>query len=444
MKQELKGSSKKKPLSRRSLLKRSAGVIAVPFIVPSSVLGSQTPGNQLRLGCIGVGRMGRDNMMGALNLGLEKSINARIVAVCDVDMKRAKHAKSDVDKKYAEYGKNSTVRIYEDFRELLANKDIDAVIIATPDHQHAVNGVAAANAGKDIYLQKPLTYSIAEGQKLVKAVRKNKVILQTGSQQRSSIYFRKTCELVRNGRIGKLQCIEVVIPTDHGEGVSTPMEVPENLNYDMWLGPAPKAPYTEHRVHPQRGYGRPGWLQVEQYCRGMITGWGSHMYDIAQWALGSELDSGPMDIEAEAEFPDRGLFDVHVGYQAWATYANGVKMVSHNGSPGVNFIGSDGWIWVERGRFKAHDQDIFRGEAGVIKLYESKDQMGNFLECVRSRKNPIAPVEAGHRANSICIIHHIAMKLKCKLTWDPRAEKFTNNNEANGMLDFSHRMGWEV
>lgn len=436
----------KSSLSRRSFIKSAAGTISFPFIVPSTVFGAQAPSDQLRLGCIGVGRMGRDNMTQALNLGLEKNFNARIAAVCDVDIDRAKHAKSDVEKRYAEYGKNNTVKIYDDFRNLLAGKDIDGVIIATPDHQHAVNAIAAANAGKDIYLQKPLTYSLTEGRKLVKAVRNNKVVFQTGSQQRSSIYFRRTCELIRNGRIGKLQRIEVVIPADHGHGVSTPMEVPKNLHYDMWLGPTPEAPYTQHRVHPQTGYSRPGWLQIEQYCRGMITGWGSHMYDIAQWALGVDLDSGPVEIEATAEFPDRGLFDVHVGYQARATYHGGVIMVSHNGNPGVNFIGSDGWIWVERGSFKAHDRNIFREQlgAGDIKLYRSADHMGNFLECMRSRKDPIAPVEAGHRSNSVCVMHHIAMKLKRKLKWDPKAEKFIDDNEANKMLDFPHRKPWQV
>jgi len=433
-------------LSRRSFLKSTAGTVGAALIFPAGAIGSQGRSNQIRLGFIGVGRMGQGDMMQALHLGLDDSVNARIAAVCDVDMKRAQHAKSDVEKKYAEKGKNETVEIYADFRELVANKDIDGVIIATPDHQHAVNAVAAANAGKDIYLQKPLTYSLVEGQRLVAAVRKNKVVFQTGSQQRSSVYFRKTCELVRNGRIGKLQCIEVVIPTDSGKGDSTAMEVPKNLNYDMWLGPTPEAAYTEHRVHPQKGYGRPGWLQIEQYCRGMITGWGSHMYDIAQWALGVDTDSGPIEIEARADFPKRGLFDVHVGFQAWATYANGVKMVSHNGNAGVNFIGSEGWIWVERGSFKTHDRNIFREEfgAGGIKLYESKDQMRNFLECMRTRKDPIATVEAGHRSNSVCVLHHIAMKLKRKLKWDPKSERFVDNSEANKMLDFGHRHGWQV
>ena len=446
MKQDQKSSLKKKFLSRRSFLKSSAGAIGFPLIVPSSVFGSQAPSSQIRLGCIGTGRMGVANMKQALNLGIEEKYNAHVVALCDVDSKRLKNAALTVEKFYADHDMKSKPRTYEDCRVMLADKDIDGVIIATPEHHHALNGVAAARSGKDIYMQKPLTYSVVEGQKLVKAVRRNNVILQTGSQQRSSVYFRKTCELVRNGAIGKLQVIEVVVPTDSGIGIATPMDIPKNLNYDMWLGPTPELPYTEHRVHPQKDLGRPGWLQIEQYCRGMITGWGSHMYDIAQWALGVDTSSGPVEVEATADFPDRGLFDVHVGYQAWATYANGVKMVSHNGRAGVNFIGSDGWVWVERGSFKAHDRDIFRHQIGAdgIRLYESNDHMGNFLECMRSHKEPIAPVEAGHRSNSVCAIHHIAMKLKRKLKWNPDTEQFINDDEANKMLDFPHRKPWLV
>lgn len=422
-------------MDRRSFCKAA---MVVPFVVPYSGCGKDVPSNRLNMASIGTGRMGRSDMKECLYQGLK--VNARVVAVCDVDSKRATIAKKEVDDIYAKElgaGNHDGVRIYGDYRELLERKDIDGVTISTPDHWHGLMAIAAANAGKDIYLQKPLTYSIAEGQKLVKAVRKNKVILQTGSQQRSSVYFRKTCQLVRNGRIGKLQSIEVVVPTDHGRGESTVMNVPENLNYDMWLGPAAKAPYTEHRVHPQNDFGRPGWLQIESYCHGMIAGWGSHMYDVAQWALGVDTDSGPVEVQVSGEFPDRGLFDVHVAYTAEAVYANGVKMVSRNGSPGVKFTGSDGWIWVQRGSFDAHDREIFRQEMGDgdVKFMVSENHMLNFLESMRSRKDPIAPVEVGHRSNSVCVIHHIAMKLGRKLKWDPKAELFLNDDEANGMLN---------
>jgi len=280
----------------------------------------------------------------------------------------------------------------------------------------------------------------------VKAVRENNVVFQTGSQQRSSVYFRTVCELVRNERIGKLQHIEVTVPTDGGTGNSAEMPVPANLDYQAWLGPAPDAPYTEHRVHPLNGYGRPGWLQTSPYCHGMITGWGSHMYDIAQWGMGTDVDSGPIEINAKGDYPDRGLFDVHVGYKAEARYANGITLSSSNGKPGVKFIGSDGWLYVKRGGFDAHDRNVLREKIGEdgIQLYRSRGHMDNFLECMRTRKDTICPVEVGHRSNTVCLLHHISMKLGRKLKWDPKKEAVISDKEAEAMLDYPHRKGWEV
>lgn len=431
-------------MNRRDFCKTS---LMLPWVVQNRLWGLDAPSNRINIAAIGTGRMGLGDMKHCLTQGFD--LNVRIVAVCDVDRKRALNAKNEVNKIYSQKidaWNPDDVQVYHDYRELLERKDIDGVTISTPDHSHALIAIAAANAGKDIYLQKPLTYSIAEGQMLVKAVRQNKVILQIGSQQRSSVYFRRSCELVRNGRIGALQRIEVAIPADQGRADAAPMDVPENLNYDMWLGPAPEAPYTEQRVHPQNGFGRPGWLQIAPYCHGMITGWGSHMFDIAQWALGTDVDSGPVKIEASGEFPERGLFDVHVGFQAEAEYANGLKMVSSTGKPGVKFIGSDGWIRVERGAFYAHDRNIFREPMGDsdIKLPVSDDHMSNFLKSMRSRQDPIAPVEVGHRSNSVCLLHHIAMKLGRPLQWDPQREQFLNDDQANAMLDYPHREPWVI
>jgi len=433
---------KKRTVSRRPFLK-AAGVMAFPMILPSGVFGAE---HRLRIGCIGTGRMGRSNMFAVVSCGRDKGINAVITTVCDVDIHRARRAKKDLEKKYAMQGLTVNVEVYQDYREMLARADIDGVIIATPDHQHALTAMAAAEAKKDIYLQKPFTYSVVEGRKLVEAVRRNKIVLQTGAQQRSSQYFRKTIELVRNGFIGKLLQIEVVVPTDKGTGDPTPSPVPPNLNYDMWLGPTPVVPYTEDRVHPQKGFSRPGWLQIEAYCRGMVTGWGAHMYDIAQWGMGCDLDSGPVEVQATGEFPKRGLFDVHVGYHGEATYANGVKMFSHNGKPGVKFIGTDGWIWVQRGGFKAHDRNIFREKIpdNGYHTYVSSNHEADFLRCMRTRKDPCNPAEAGHRSNTVCVLHHIAMKLGRTLKWDPRAEKFIDDDEANRMLDYPHRRPWIV
>jgi myo-inositol 2-dehydrogenase / D-chiro-inositol 1-dehydrogenase len=427
-------------MKRRTFLKTALCSVAAPTIIPSYVLGKDAPSNVLRLASIGVGRMGRGDMTNAIGAG---GSGVRLVAVCDVDRKRAAHAANVVRERC---GAETTVDEYQDFRELLARDDIDGVTISTPDHQHAIVAVAAAKAGKDIYLQKPLTYSIDEGKALVKAVRENNVVFQTGSQQRSSVYFRTVCELVRNERIGKLQHIEVALPTDGGTGKNIDMAIPENLAYPMWLGPTPDAPYTEHRVHPQRGYDRPGWLQINSYCHGMITGWGAHMYDIAQWGMGTDVDSGPVEIDAKGKYPDRGLFNVHVGYKAEARYANGVTMSSSNGKAGVKFIGADGWLSVKRGGFNAHDRNILRekiGEDGV-QLYRSRNHMGNFLDCMRTRKETICPVEVGHRSNTVCILHHISMKLGRKLAWDPKTEQIVGDEEANAMLDYPHRKGWEV
>ena len=222
--------------------------------------------------------------------------------------------------------------------------------------------------------------------------------------------------------------------------------MPKNLDYDFWLGPAPEAPFTEDRVHPQRSYERPGWLQIEPYCRGMITGWGSHMNDIAQWGHGSD-ESGPVEMAATAEFPDRGLFNVHTKFSAEGAYADGVKLHMETGDPaGVRFEGDGGWIFVQRGGIAASDPAILREKAaeGEVRLARSGNHMKNFLESMRSRKDPVAPVEVGHRSNTVCVLAHIAMRLGRKLRWDPVSETFPGDEEANRRLDVPHREPWTV
>lgn len=440
-------SKTNKKISRRKFIKAAATTVLAPAIVPSTVLGPKAPSNTMLMGCIGVGRQGVGNMQELIYRGLETG--ARVVAVCDVDSHRVEDAQWLADKIYTmELGKNYTkgCAAYHDFRELLARKDIDGVLIVTPDHWHGVMAVAAAQAGKDIFLEKPLTYSINEGRMLVNAVRKNQRILQVGSQQRSSTYFLMACEMVRNQRIGKLHTIHVWLPQDQGAGNPEPMPVPKNLDYDFWLGPKPHAEFTEDRVHPQRSYNRPGWLQVEEYCRGMITGWGSHMNDTAQWGNGTD-DTGPVEIEAKAEFPDRGLFDVHTTFRAEGMYKNGVRLIMETGDPaGVRFEGDRGFVFVRRGAIEASDRELLREKIrdDEIKLYRSANHMKDFLKCMRTRKDPVAPVEAGHRSNSICVITHIAMKLSRKLQWDPEAERFLNDEEANRWLDYPHRKPWTL
>jgi len=435
-------------LPRRRFLKQAAAAAIGPAIVPARVLfGRPAPNDTIQIGCIGLGRQGRGDMQEAIYRGLEAG--ARVTAVCDVDRHRLEDGQWLAERIYAaEFGRTTYrgIDAYADFRDLLSRSDIDAILIVTPDHWHALHGIAAAEAGKDIYLEKPLTYTIAEGRKLVEAVTKAGRVFQTGSQQRSQIYFLMACEAVRNGRVGKLRTIRVANPTDQGTGNPQPMPVPKYLDYDFWLGPAAEAPFTEDRVHPQTSYERPGWLQVEAYCRGMITGWGSHMNDIAQWGNGTE-ESGPVEVEATAEFPDRGLFDVHTKYHAEAVYADGVRLIQDSGDPaGVRFEGETGWVFCSRSEVKASSPEILRfkpGE-GAVKLRPSGNHMKNFLECVRSRKATAAPVEVGHRSNSVCLLTHIAMKLGRKLRWNPRTERFVGDEEADRRLDYPHRDPWVV
>jgi predicted dehydrogenase len=295
--------------------------------------------------------------------------------------------------------------------------------------------------------------TIAEGRALSNAVQASGRILQIGSQQRSTVQFRYAAELVRNGRIGKLQRVEIGLPGDPAGGDKTPMPVPEGFNYEMWLGETPYVYYTVDRVHPQKGYDRPGWLRCRQFGAGMITGWGAHHIDSAHWGMDTEY-TGPVEIWGKAEFPDHGLWDVHGPFRTEAIYANGVQMsISGDFPNGIKFYGDKGWIFVSRGNEQVTKSDpvaklndataLASSDPAIIKsvigpdeihLYESKEQHGNWLNCIISRKEPISPVEMGHRACSTCLIHDMAMVLKRKLYWDPVMERFKNDDEANSML----------
>jgi myo-inositol 2-dehydrogenase/D-chiro-inositol 1-dehydrogenase len=443
-------------MERRKFIKNMAattvGAIVMPTIVPSSVFGKNAPNNKIQIGQIGCGRIARDHDI-AETIRYEQ---AQFVAVCDVDSKRLSEGKKYVDDFYSKKtGKSnySNVKMYEDYRELLSNKDVDAVIISTPDHWHAQPAIEAALAKKDIYLQKPTSLTVAEGRLLSDIVRRQGVILQVGTQQRSSSQFRIAAELVRNGRIGKIHTVRIGLPGDPPGGNPKEMPIPPNLNYDMWLGSTPEVYYTEDRVHPQQGYGRPGWLRCEQFGAGMITGWGQHHIDSAAWGMDTEY-TGPVSVQAVAEFPKWGLWDVHGDFMVKAEYENGITMYISNGYPnGIRYEGNEGWIFVSRGSYVASSSDpvtqsknakaldasdpkILTSEIkeNEIHLYQSDNQHGNWLDCIQSRKEPISPVEIGHRACTVCLISHIAMKIPGILEWDPKAERFTNNDSANSML----------
>jgi predicted dehydrogenase len=445
--------------TRREVLSSSIGLgiaAGFPMIVPASVFGKNAPSNRINIGAIGIGRISRIHDLPSV----WKYDNARVLAVCDLDKHRLDAGKELVDKTYADKLSRSykaTLR-YSDYHELLANKDIDAVIISTPDHQHAIPAVHAVRAKKDVYLQKPTSLTIAEGRYLSDAVKASGRILQIGSQQRSLSpwpQFHRACELVRNGRIGQLQQVEIGLPGDPSGPEAPVMPVPAHLDYDAWLGSTPEVYYTEMRVHPQSSFDRPGWLRCEQFGAGMITGWGAHHVDIAHWGMDTEL-GGPVEIWGEAEFPSSGLWNVHGSFKTFGRYANGVLMTISGALPnGIKFIGSKGWIFVTRSGpvtasdpsgpqvepLTASDANILGSEIGPDEthLYRSEDQHGNWLDSIRTRRPNIATAEIGHRSCSTCLLHHIAMRTGRKLQWDPEKEKFLNDDEANRMLSRPQR-----
>lgn len=443
-------------MKRRNFIRSIIAGMAAPAVVPASVFGKSAPSNKINIGQIGCGRIARSH---DLPETMKYDI-ARIVAVSDLDEKRLKEGREFVK---AWYSKNKgqkqiDVKMYADYKELIADPDIDAVIISTPDHWHAQPAIEAALAGKDIYLQKPISLTIAEGRQMSDVVHRTGRILQIGSQQRSWTQFRIACELVRNGRIGQVHTVKVGLPGDPSGDEEPEMPIPENLNYEMWLGSTPYVYYTEKRVHPQKGYSRPGWLRCEQFGAGMITGWGAHHIDTANWGMGTE-HTGPIEIKGRAEFPKSGLWDVHGDFYVEAKFANGAVMqISGDFPNGIRFEGDEGWIFVTRGNYTvtasdptsknenakaltASDPRILESKIGPdeIHLPVSKEHHGNWLESIISRRPPIAPAEVAHRACSTCLLSHISMKLPRTLYWDPQKERFINDDEANSMLSRPQR-----
>ena len=442
--------------SRREFL-RAAAVAGFPTIVPAHVLGQNAPSNLIQVGQLGTGRIARASEFPGI---LRHAYVARFVAVCDIDTVRLADGKELVESAYARRfgsGNYSAVKTYTDYHEMLADKSIDAIAISTPDHWHAQPAMEAAAAGKHIYLQKPASLTIKEGRQMADVVKRSGVAFQLGSQQRSAMPFRHACEMVRNGRIGKVKEIYIGLPYDPSGPVEPEMPVPKNLDYDRWLGSTPLAYYTENRVHPQspdirKRYDRPGWLRCEQFGAGMITGWGTHHYDIAHWAMGVE-NGGPVEVVALAEFPKQGLWDVHGSFHVRAKYANGAQMfVSDKYENGVKFVGEEGWVWVTRGRYNlpdaaagkrspvldAHDLRIIAAEFKPtdVRLHASprNDHHLDWLMAIKDKRAPIAPAEEGHRSCSACLVSHIAMRVGRELKWDPATERFLNDEEANKLL----------
>ncbi len=416
--------------SRRRFLKATAASAALPawFLAQEADTARAAPsGDKFRIGLIGCGGQGRGDARNAKRF-------ADVVAVCDVDESHLANAKKDFPE----------ADTYGDFRKLLERKDLDAVICGTVDHWHTLVSMAAMKAGKDIYCEKPLTLTIDEGKHLVDVQRQTGRILQTGTQQRSGREFRLAANLVRSGRIGKIQNVEVWLPAGLRQGPFAETDVPAGFNYDFWQGQTPAVPYVKERTHFSFRY----WWE---YSGGTMTDWGAHHNDIVLWALGHD-GSGPVSVEGK-QLIDMipGGYTAASEYEVTYTYADGVVHTckSTQGSEwwggvkdktkqqhGIKFHGSDGWIWVTRGTIQASEPEMLREELpeNASQVYHSTDHMGNFFDCVKSREATICPAEVGHRSASLCHLGVISIRLGRKLAWDPVKEEFVNDAEANGYV----------
>jgi predicted dehydrogenase len=424
------------------MLKTAAVSLGFPTIVPSSVFGQKAPSNRITVGMIGMGRQARH----ANTKAFLYSEDCQVVAVCDVDKWRLDNAKKEVD----EFYKNTDCKAYSDWRDVIGRDDIDAIMNSTSDQWHVPISLAAVRRGKHVSCEKPLTRSIAEGRLLADAVSKHGVVFRTDSECRSHSYMHKTSELVINGYIGNIKRIEVGVPGgDKAGGSATPMDVPDELDYDMWVGPAAMKPYTLDRVHPRHSYGRPGWMRCRNTCEGMITNWGTHLLDVAQLLNGTER-TGPVSVEAAGEYPepDSGLWNVLLDFQAQFEYEKGVILDYKIASPYVRVEGDEGWIhtpWSGKKQMTAHDKSIFRikYKKTDIRLPQRSDK-GDFIYAIKNNCNTMADAEVGHRTCSMGQIAHIAIQRGKKLSWDPKAERFADDAKANEMLHVSYRNGWQL
>ncbi len=451
--------------SRRTFLKTTSAVVAAQ-IVPASVMGANAPSNRINVGIIGTGTRGLPDMQVFM-----RNDDVQIKAICDVNtasygyrdetrLMGREPALAITEKHYADKtraGGFKGVAAYADFREIIDRPDIDAVAVVTPDHWHCTMAVMAAEAGKDIYCQKPMTLTIGDGQQMIEAVRKHKRILQTGSQYRSHPAARLACELVRNGRIGDLKTIRTYIGFNNKVGPGPgwkPMPVPKGFDYNMWLGPAPDVPYHELRCIYKFRFNL-------DYSGGQITNLGAHCNDIAQWGNGTSL-TGPIEVEPlHAQWPPRGsLFNtaLRCGYRL--RFANGVELIqeSSDKSSGTRFEGTKGWAQFSFRDLETNPASLKTSTIGPDEIHLPKpveydgegkrdhyaDHVRNFLDCVKTREEPIEPVEVGHRTASLCHLGNIALRLNRTLKWDPEKERFPEDEEANAMLSRPARKSWRT
>ncbi|MBC8182902.1 Gfo/Idh/MocA family oxidoreductase [candidate division KSB1 bacterium] len=451
-------------MQRRQFIKKSAkaalGALSFPYLIPASAIGRNNyvpPSDRIVMGCIGLGGQGTHNMRTFLNLK-----GVQVVALCDVDKGSSNYhndstaglepAVNILENFYAEQMGTSKYKgftTHEDFRGLLDRENIDAVTVCTPDHWHGLISIAAAKAGKDIYCEKPLTNTIEEGRAVCDAVKRYHQILQTGSHERSNDSVRFACELVRNGRIGEIKEIHVNMPNSDPHHLylindKTPkpkMPVPDGFNYDMWLGPTPEEPYTKQRCHFW-------WRFILQYGGGEMTDRGAHIIDLAQF-INNMDDSGPVEIYAEGNQLENELFNAFYEYKFELTYSNGVKILGGSeGERGLKIIGTDGWIFIHihGGRLEAYPESLLREKIapGEIRMGRSPSHQQNFIDAVKSRKQPFATAEIGHRTATICHLINIGMLMGRKLGWDPVNEEITNDFETNQMLARPMRYPWHL
>lgn len=419
-----------KRLNRRKFLKSAASTLAAPYVITSTALGAdgRPPASErITMGFIGVGGMGGGNLRSFIGFREVQGL-----AVCDVDTNRRVAAQQQIEKRYSrdkESGKYKGCEAYNDFRDLCARTDIDAVCIATPDHWHALSAIEAAKNGKDIYCEKPLSLTIREARAMVTAVRRYGRVFQTGSQQRSGGEFRFACEMVQSGRIGKILTINVNVGGPSGDCYNPPLPVPEGLDWNMWLGPAPWRHYSKG-IHPY------SWRGFRDYSGGGMTDWGAHQFDIAQWGMDMD-NSGPVEV-----IPPNGKDVKRLTYK----YANGTRMFHGGGGNGVVFTGENGKIEVNRGHLRTWPEELKKTPTlpGEVHLYNSRNHRGNLIDCIKTRKKPVADVEIGCRSVSVCHIGNIAYWLKRPLKWDPVKEEFIGDAEANRWLDRPRRAPWTL
>ena len=427
-------------ISRREGLRRvglTAAALSAPFVMPSSVFGKAgrpAPGNRLTMGMIGLGSMGLRHVKGFLQEG-----DCQITAICDVDAARRREARKEIA---AAYGHDDCAE-YNDFREVIARTDVDTLCISIPDHWHAIPAIMAARAGKAVYGEKPLALTVTEGRAMSDAVRQSGCVWQTGSWQRSTAQFRFGAELVRNGRIGRLLKVEVGNPTGSAIDPQPVMPVPEGLDYEMWLGPAPWAPYTEKRVHWN-------FRWILDYSGGQLTDNGAHDIDIAHWGMDCDL-TGPVEVEGVGEFPPDGLWDVAVKHHVVCRYANGVQLFIGDKTrydAGVRWIGEQGWVHVTRSGIRTEPGDLVKERFGPreIHFYQPPpDRQGhrrNFLDCVKTHAEPMSPIEVAHRSITVAHLGNIAMRLGRKIRWNPDREEILGDPTASRMLSRAYRSPW--